>query len=198
VHPVGGSALCYLELARSLPAGCPVYGLQARGQSPGEKPIETIEEMAALYLEAVRSVQPVGPYMMGGWSLGGLVAFEMARRLLEQGEEVGLLAIFDTRPPLLIQEGTAGPSAPDVDEYLDAGEADVLAGMVGYSIPVTAEELQPLETEQRLELLIERAAEEQLLPAGIGMPEVRRYFELNRAGRRAARLYRSEPVAVRV
>jgi thioesterase domain-containing protein len=97
VHPVGGHVLAYRELARRLSG--PVYGLQARGLTEGEEPLETIEALAESYLEALRTAAPPGPYRLGGWSIGGAIAFEMARRLRETGETVEVLAMIDTVEP---------------------------------------------------------------------------------------------------
>nr|WP_223759268.1 non-ribosomal peptide synthase/polyketide synthase [Myxococcus sp. RHSTA-1-4] len=93
VHPVGGSVLAYLELAKRMDADQPFYGLQVPAGGAGD----SVEEMAARYLEAVREVQPEGPYLLGGWSMGGRVAYEMARQLEARGEKVGLLVIVDAR-----------------------------------------------------------------------------------------------------
>jgi thioesterase domain-containing protein len=76
-----------------------VFGLQASGIDGVSPPHKTIEEMAAAYLAEVRGLQPRGPYLLGGYSGGGLVAFEMARRLTDSGETVGLLALIDTFHP---------------------------------------------------------------------------------------------------
>ena len=78
VHPVGGEVVAYRELARRLGSGQPVYGLQ----SP-DPPIQDLREMAAHYLEALREVQPEGLHRLAGWSMGGVVAYEMARQLAE-------------------------------------------------------------------------------------------------------------------
>ncbi|TYB42712.1 amino acid adenylation domain-containing protein [Actinomadura chibensis] len=94
VHPAGGLAWSYLQFQRHLGPDQPLYGLQARAFTRSELP-ESVEEMAADYLEQVRSVRPSGPYHLAGWSLGGLVAYEMAVRLQDAGERVGLLALID-------------------------------------------------------------------------------------------------------
>ena len=99
VHPVSGNVLCYRALARRLGAQQPFYALQARGLDDEQEPQTQVEAMAADYLEAVRTVQSHGPYLLGGWSMGGLIALEMARQLQAQGEEVRLLALFDTKAP---------------------------------------------------------------------------------------------------
>jgi len=99
VHPVGGTTLCYASLVRHLPSPRPFYGLEAYGLRAGEEPLDTIERMAAAYLREVRTVRPAGPYVLGGWSMGGLVAFEMARRLAAQGERVDRLIVIDAVLP---------------------------------------------------------------------------------------------------
>ncbi|MET0645777.1 MAG: amino acid adenylation domain-containing protein [Pyrinomonadaceae bacterium] len=99
-HAGGGHVMCYAELARHMPAGR-VIGIQARPPESGLVFHTDIEAMAAEYVEAVRAAQPSGPYMLGGWSMGGVIAFEMARRLREQGEEVALLALIDAEAPLV-------------------------------------------------------------------------------------------------
>jgi aspartate racemase len=99
VHPVGGNVLAYRDLARRLGPDVPCYGLQSAGLDGITPPLTSVEEMARRYLEDVRSVQPHGPYQLCGFSFGGLVAFEMARLLREQSEEIGLLALLDTDCP---------------------------------------------------------------------------------------------------
>jgi thioesterase domain-containing protein len=99
VHAILGSVFPYHRLAIALGADRPVYGLQARGLEGRHPPVETIPEMAALYVEAVRSVQPGGPYHLGGYSMGGWIAFEMARLLRAASEDVSVLAQLGTPAP---------------------------------------------------------------------------------------------------
>ena len=99
VHAVGGTVFFYRDLVEHLETGRPVYGLQSRGLAGSEPPLQRIEDMAATYLDEVRRVAPEGPYLLAGASMGGAVAFEMARRLAQRGEEVALLALFDTPGP---------------------------------------------------------------------------------------------------
>jgi thioesterase domain-containing protein len=87
--------LGYAELARLLGREQPFYGLQARGLSGRDEPDARIEDMAASYVQAMRSLQPEGPYYLGGYCYGGLVAFEMARQLRAQGNQVALLAVLE-------------------------------------------------------------------------------------------------------
>ncbi|HEU0076741.1 MAG TPA: alpha/beta fold hydrolase, partial [Longimicrobiaceae bacterium] len=101
VHPVGGDVLAYAALARHLDPGQPVYGLRSRGLAAGGEPARTVEEMARDYLAAVREARPAGPYRLGGWSMGGVVAFEMARQLEAAGERVERLVLVDAHVPAL-------------------------------------------------------------------------------------------------
>jgi len=100
VHPIFGVVFPYYELAHNLEKNQPFYGLQPIGLDGKSSPLTRIEDMAAHYIEALRSVQPKGPYFLGGWSFGGWVAFEMAQQLQKSGEEVALLAVLDTLAPI--------------------------------------------------------------------------------------------------
>ena len=96
IHGQQGNVLNLRELAKSLGSEQPFYGLQAKGLDGKQVPDFTIEAMAANYLQEIRSVQPHGPYFLGGNSMGGTIAFEMAQQLQQQGEKVALLVMFDT------------------------------------------------------------------------------------------------------
>ncbi|WP_285730611.1 non-ribosomal peptide synthetase [Nocardiopsis sp. ATB16-24] len=96
VHPMGGNVLCYVQFAKHLPDDQPLYAFQAFGADAGTEPVRGMEEIARRYIEAMRRVQPEGPYHIGGWSFGGFVAFEMARQLRAAGQEVGSLVVLDT------------------------------------------------------------------------------------------------------
>jgi amino acid adenylation domain-containing protein len=98
VHPLGGDVLCYQSLSRLLGPDQPLYGIQARGVDDVQTPIDDMREMAAFYLQQMRTVQPEGPYFLLGFSSGGTVVYEMAQQLRASGDEVGLLAILDHPP----------------------------------------------------------------------------------------------------
>ncbi|MGA8150806.1 MAG: amino acid adenylation domain-containing protein [Terriglobales bacterium] len=107
VHGIGGNVLGFRQLAGKMSPDYPFYGLQSHGLD-GQHPCHTsIEAMASHYLGEIRTVQPQGPYFFGGFSFGGLVAYEMAQQLLARGEPVGLLVLFDTYPGNSTQTGTS-------------------------------------------------------------------------------------------
>ncbi|HJX26949.1 MAG TPA: thioesterase domain-containing protein, partial [Thermoanaerobaculia bacterium] len=97
VHAAAGTVTAYAEVARRLEEADPhrpVWALQASSPLP-----ESLEELAAGHVSALREAWPAGPYLLAGWSFGGVVAFEMARQLRAAGAEVALLALVDTRAP---------------------------------------------------------------------------------------------------
>ncbi|HYO14895.1 MAG TPA: amino acid adenylation domain-containing protein, partial [Thermoanaerobaculia bacterium] len=183
VHPVGGSALCYHRLAALLGGDRPVYGLQAQGLRPGEEPHETIEDMAAFYVEQIRRVAPEGPYHLGGWSLGGVVAFEVARQLVQDGAPVDLLALLDAVPPTEIRR----------DHYDEIsvlrGLAWELGNLAGSDLRVDADELQGLTGEDGVRHLLRRATEAGALPPGFGVDQAVRLWRMVSANVQAFRTY---------
>jgi len=96
VHEFFGDVFCYLSLARHLGDDQPFYALQPRGLGEGEEPFDDVVAMAAYYIKTIRSVQPHGPYALGGLCFGGVIAFEMAQQLCSQGEPVSLVALLDS------------------------------------------------------------------------------------------------------
>lgn len=98
VHADGGTFF-YTRFAPGLSPDQPFYGLQARGLDGLADPFRCLKEMAAHYIQEIRAVQPHGPYRLGGFSVGGVIIYEMAQQLLEQGEQVSMLAFLDAPAP---------------------------------------------------------------------------------------------------
>lgn len=97
IHSMAGALLEMWAVLRALEADRPVWGIQARGLEDGQEPRLRVQEMAADYLQLVRTVQPHGPYSFGGYSFGGLVAFEMACQLQQAGDKMDLLMLVDAQ-----------------------------------------------------------------------------------------------------
>jgi thioesterase domain-containing protein len=95
-HAVGGSVHEYAALARQLGDACHVYGITASGVRAGQRPGASLEEMATRYARLIRRIQPDGPYRLVGWSMGGVLAYETALRLVSGGARVALVALIDT------------------------------------------------------------------------------------------------------
>ncbi|WP_167784702.1 type I polyketide synthase [Ramlibacter rhizophilus] len=99
VHGAGGNVLNFKLISDRVGTHQPFFGLQAQGVDGRLPPLGTVEQMAAQYLEAIRSAQPQGPYRLAGYSAGGVIALEMAQRLRAQGEQIELLLMIDTLSP---------------------------------------------------------------------------------------------------
>jgi amino acid adenylation domain-containing protein/non-ribosomal peptide synthase protein (TIGR01720 family) len=99
IHPAGGIVFPYYTLARHLGEDQPLYGLQDPSLHNAGSSFRSIEEMAAHYLGVLRTIQPAGPYHLMGWSVGGVIAYEIAQQLSRQGEMVSHLIMLDTSAP---------------------------------------------------------------------------------------------------
>lgn len=110
VHGITGDILWFRDLGQLIGATRPFYGLQSRGLDGMQEPFKEIPAMADHYIKAIKRIQPQGPYFIGGASFGGTVALEMARQFSENGDEVGLLVIFDHAPPNVVPLEEMRPS----------------------------------------------------------------------------------------
>ncbi len=118
VHPSGGTVMCYHDLAARLDQRWPLYALEARGLRGEAPPHRRIEEMAACYVAAIETTRGGDePVILGGWSLGGVIAFEMAQQLTRRGRRVGQVFLVDAPAP---RHRAAGDKAAG-----DRAEADV-------------------------------------------------------------------------
>ena len=97
-HGLGGTAMDFFQLVKHIQTHRPIYGMQAKGTDGVDEPFDRIEDLAQFHLDAIKKLQPHGPYYLVGYSLGGLVTFEMAQRLTKNGEKVALLAMLESYP----------------------------------------------------------------------------------------------------
>jgi thioesterase domain-containing protein len=178
IHPAGGSVACYAALARSL-GDRPVWALEARGLAAGEEPRTSLEEMATAYIESLRAAQPAGPYALLGWSLGGLIAWEMAKQLAAAGETVEPLVLLDTW-------GRDRPS----DGELPSDE-DLLQGVLEGVFALPPEELHAVPLDKRFGFALRRAREAGALPPDFGPEDAQRYLDTYKATVRASQSYRA-------
>jgi natural product biosynthesis luciferase-like monooxygenase protein/amino acid adenylation domain-containing protein len=160
----GGSVVQFYELSRCLGLEQPFYGLQAQELDDQSQPLSRVEDMAIRYLEAIRSVQPQGPYILGGHSLGGKVAFEIARQLLAQGQEIKFLAIVDATAPVPIQQVFTPGDWHDA-EWLNA-IASGAAEALGITLDISSEMLNGLSPKEQFSHV-----ENQFVQNGILAPE---------------------------
>ena len=167
VHPGGGSVFCYVNLSAQLDPDRPFYALQARGIEDGAEPLTSVAEMVESYTAAILEARSQGPYLLGGWSFGGPIAVEIARRLEGMGHEVAYVAILDMAEPSTIIEALS-----NVDETRAMIN---FARDAGIGLSATEAELREMSSEMRLECFVSDAQTANKMPPGAGLEEVRRF-----------------------
>ncbi|MCW5698130.1 MAG: KR domain-containing protein [Bauldia sp.] len=195
VHGGPGDVNWVVELARHLPADRPVYGLEAAGLDGVEPPLPSVEAMAAHYVEATLRTQPKGPYVLGGYSAGGAIAFEMARRMIEAGHTVERLVLLDCNAP-------GNDAVTDMQAGYGPGYVYLVVGnwfgaRWGTARSLVLSDLAGLDKPAMLERVLDHLFEHLTPP--LPREAVRRQIEaLDRIGWRvgdALRAYRAEPIA---
>ncbi|MBE9089428.1 amino acid adenylation domain-containing protein [Microcystis aeruginosa LEGE 11464] len=196
VHPIGGNVLCYVDLARNLGTKQPFYGLQSLGLSELEKTVASIEEMAMIYIEAIQTVQASGPYYLGGWSMGGVIAFEIAQQLLTQGQEVALLALIDSYSPSLLnsvnrEKHSANSLPEEFNEDLNIAYSFIrdLASIFNQEISFSGSELAHFTSDELLDKFITWSQETNLLPSDFGKQQVKTWFKVFQINHQALSSY---------
>lgn len=184
VHPVGGNVLCYTQLAYHLGSEQPFYGLQAKGLDGKDEPFTQIADMATYYIKALRVVQSQGPYFLGGWSFGGLVAFEMAQQLQTQGEQVALLSIID------IGASNGDTQRNHLEDAVLLAWFAVDFGIIAKSeLTLLIDTLQGLEPEVRWHYLLTQAKKINKLPATAEMNDIRPLAQVFKSNLQAMQNY---------
>ena len=186
VPGVGGNVIYLYDLAHHLGSSQPFYGLQARGLDGESEPFTQLEEIASCYIEAIQTVQPTGPYLLGGHSFGGVVAFEMATQLYKQGQYVALLAMIDSFAPIL------GKKSKGINED-DAACLTDFASYIGYmcskNLEVSQETLASLTAVEQLHYLKERLIRVNLLPKDAEITSIRGLVQVYKASLKAYHAY---------
>lgn len=198
VHTGGGTVLNYVPLVRSLAAEVPVFGIQARGLDGHGEPHRDIVEMATDYVEKLRLLQPEGPYLLGGHSLGGVIVYEMARQLSEAGHQVALQAMFDSTLTRPSESALSGDRAHDTDTRELATAAKTIARFMGKQIAISYQEIRNLSLDSQIAHVLENLGRADALPFGDAHQMMRNLLDVSRAHVEARRAYHPgvSPVAV--
>jgi thioesterase domain-containing protein len=191
--PAVGNVLCYVDLARALPADQPVYGLQAAGLDSSRLPLRHLAESVTEYTEAIRSIQPEGPYHLAGYCVGSVSAFAVARRLREAGQEVAVLAMLDGGPPSLDN------GFDDVDEAeVAAWFAWELGRAAGRQLVIEPAGLRADTGRTLEEALLAAAVARDVLPDDTDAGQLARLLATFDAGVRGAREHEARPFDGRI
>lgn len=183
----GGNVLYFYHLSCYLGQDQPFYALQAVGLDGESEPFTRVEDLAAHYIELIKSIQPKGPYFLGGHSFGGLVAFEVAQQLQKQGDEIALLAVLDMHAPDTDKLGS-GSHKPDIDwnsAKMLTSIASIFERMFGKNIDVSYEFLQQLTFDDQLNYVNEQFQKVNLFPPETGVKQIRGLIQVARANQNA-------------
>lgn len=143
VHPPGGIVICYRELADQMHEDQPLLAIRSRGLHGRETLPSDLQAMATDYISAMRRAQPKGPYTVGGWSLGGIIAYEICQQLIAAGDSVERLILLDSTIP----EGAT--------DLVD--EADQANVGLEYGIDMSLDQLSDLKADDQLPFLWQHA-----------------------------------------
>jgi len=178
VHGAGGNVLGFRDLSHYFGKDQPLYGLQARGVDGKQPPHGTILEMAQAYVDELVELQPHGPYYVGGYSGGGVIAYEMAQILTARGEQVPFIGMIDSWCPQMPQRSKLGRALLHVGRLAKRGPM--------YPLRILRTKMQRWSAARDTE----RAREE-----GDVLPQDKRGFEVQFAFENAFVLHRVKPYA---
>ena len=189
VHPIGGSVFSYARLGHHLRPNQPLYGMQAMGIWGDGEPVDELCQMARNYVRAVQDVSPRGPYLLGGWSFGGVVAYEMAQQLTAAGEQVSRVVMLDSWAPRQSQPAAASTEVDLlwfarqlIGDQFDESHSEELA-----------RQLKQLTHDEQLALVRNEAVEARRLPPDFALPQLHRLLAVFRANVVAVRNYKPSP-----
>ncbi|HKQ08282.1 MAG TPA: thioesterase domain-containing protein, partial [Blastocatellia bacterium] len=191
VHAASGLAQIYIPVSRRLGKSQPFYGLQACGLEVGQAPLSDIREMAAKYLADIRTIQPAGPYQIGGYSFGAIVAYEIAQQLKAAQEEVALLAIFDATP----RSGSA--NGPLTEAELQAHEHQYLINRLE-NVGLAVDDIKSKSLSELLQLNLAYEIEENHMVMELTEAQYLRLLRVRVLNPHAARQYTPRPYPGRI
>ncbi|MBY0573336.1 MAG: amino acid adenylation domain-containing protein, partial [Undibacterium sp.] len=200
IHPIGGEVKYAFDLMHHLDAQLPVYGLAASGLVAGETPHSSIVAMAEAYLQEIREVQASGPYQLAGWSMGGMIAYEIAHRLLAEGEKLNFVGMIDTgssqflRTQMQTDEIVGGEESRALLHWLADQLPDLVptaANVVDYPRRGAYEELMALASENDVDSMILLCQRESILPEYLDMDFVKRIVACYQASAKASVEYQA-------
>jgi len=187
-HALSGTVLPYVSLARALGSERTIWGLQSPGLNSGEAPLASIEAMAATYLRHMREVHPGGTWHLAGYSFGGLIAFEAARRLSADAQEVGFVGLIDT---------AASTPQPPSEQQMLTNHLRNLARRVLH-LDIDLEWLYRLPRDQQISVLLKRGVAEGRLPADYDADRVHQLLKIRLHNRIVEAEYQPKPYAGKV
>jgi amino acid adenylation domain-containing protein len=186
VHPAGGGVMPYYELARRFGSDRRLYGLQFQGFETRKGSVTTVEEMATHYIHAIQKTQANGPYLLGGWSLGGVIAFEMAKQLQARGYSIPLVLILDMRAPI---EESRLKGAPVSESSALLSLAKKLEIYTGRQFQVSATNLDGLSQDEQLDYFVAEMKARNMVPEEVDSSWLRQFLDVYENNVNAVKAY---------
>ncbi|GHO57487.1 amino acid adenylation domain-containing protein [Ktedonobacter robiniae] len=183
VHPIGGEVFCYLDIARDGDQDRPFYALQSPDPDSWQTTQPRLQDLAARYIKAMYAVQPTGPYHLGGWSLGGVIAFEMAQQLQQQGHTVRTLTLFDSYAP-----GHFSDEQSIVSEFLHD-----LEGLSGKHVSAAHLNHHHTHPQEQVRSILEQAQRAGIFPPELDTASLLRLFSTFQQNKGAFQHYTPRP-----
>ncbi len=184
---LGGDVRCYAELVQQLGEHQPVYAFRPRGVDEDLPPHLTMDEMVQDYATALRELQPAGPYYLAGWSTGGIYAFALAESLERAGDDVALVAMFDTPLPSICEDVKVDDDARFLCDLLNFANR-----FSGADIRLSYRELSAKSPEERFQAALAEARRKGIVPAETSESYIRRLVAVGEANVRVIQSYRPE------
>jgi amino acid adenylation domain-containing protein len=191
VHPAGGLVHCYVPLSRHLGRDYVLYGLQSIGFDEGQTPVRDLKEMAAHYVESIRSIQASGPYRIVGWSMGASLAFEMARQLVTADASVAFVGLLDGRP----NRNARVPDERAFNAEVVQKQDELINELARVELGIKFE-TEPFE--ERVRRYLDGAKAIDKVPSDITERQYLRFLQVMATNEIAALGYAPEPAAIRV
>jgi thioesterase domain-containing protein len=193
-HPSGGGVFCYVEMGRELGPDQPFYAIESPKFDEQDEFCDGLEEMATRYIEMIQNVQPHGPYFLGGWSMGGVIAYEAARQLIDEGHRVALVVLIDSWLPQPQPEDGPTDSGKELEEYF----GELIWQIFGRQVAVSEEVLKKLTPDERPNYIWEQARLANAIPADAKSFNLQRIVEVFQTNLRALQNYTPKSYSGRV
>ncbi len=186
----GGNVLYFYDLARFIDDERPFYGLQSLGLDSNSEPHTKIEDMASYYIGVIKEVQPEGPYLLGGHSFGGYVAYEMAVQLQQKGENVSLLAVIDAPAPFMLASYNEDSERDEAIWLLEMSW--IIESWLGKDLGIVEDEVRAMDKKAQLQYFKESLEGVNILPPDSDLGQFRRLINVFKANQYAESQYRPE------
>lgn len=193
MHPIGGTVHCYMALKQTMDKKLPVYAFQSPGIDDVDEVEVGIESIVEKYVAEILTIQPEGPYTLGGWCFGGVLAYEAAAQLKAMNKRVTGIHIFDTRAPIIANHPDDGDDATLLSWF-----ARDLAVPHNKILNILPDELRAIDADEQFTYVLDRAQAIGVIDSDIAAEKLMNYFQVYIANGMALQMYEEKFVDINV